>query len=82
LLVGGGARSAAVRAVLPSLLGLPVVVPPPGEHVALGAARQAAWALTGALPDWRLDAPVHEPDTDGAAVRAAYAQARDREVAR
>lgn len=76
LLVGGGARSTAVRHVLPSLLGVPVVVPAPGEHVARGAARQAAWALTGALPDWRLEAAVHEPQGDGGAVRAAYAEVR------
>lgn len=79
LLVGGGARSTAVRRVLPSLLGVPVVVPAQGEHVALGGARQAAWALTGALPDWPLEAAVHEPHADGSAVRAAYADVR-REV--
>jgi xylulokinase len=52
LLVGGGARSAAVRAVAADVLGLPVVLPEPREYVALGAARQAAWALTGTLPAW------------------------------
>ncbi len=45
LLVGGGARSEAVRTIAPALLGRPVLVPPPGEYVADGAARQAAWAL-------------------------------------
>ncbi|MGH3746200.1 MAG: FGGY family carbohydrate kinase, partial [Micromonosporaceae bacterium] len=45
-LVGGGARSAALRAIAPAILGRPVAVPEPGEHVADGAARQAAWALT------------------------------------
>lgn len=84
LLVGGAARSSAVRAVLPSLLGVPVVVPPPEEYVARGAARQAAGVLTGTLPSWPLEADVAEPaDVDaGARVRAAYAQARDRELAR
>jgi xylulokinase len=52
LLVGGGARSAAVRAVAADVLALPVVLPEPREYVALGAARQAAWALTGTLPAW------------------------------
>jgi xylulokinase len=47
LLIGGGSRSAAVRALAADLLGLPVVVPEPAEYVALGAARQAAWALSG-----------------------------------
>lgn len=46
-LVGGGARSRAVREVAPRILGVPVDVPPPGEYVADGAARQAAWALAG-----------------------------------
>ena len=42
LLIGGAAQSPAVRAIAPEVLGLPVEVPPPGEYVALGAARQAA----------------------------------------
>jgi len=60
-LVGGGARSAALRELAPAVLGLPVRVPPPAEYVALGAARQAAWVLSGvpepprwALPDTQL----------------------------
>src|SRR5690606_1965844 len=52
VLVGGGARSEAVRRIAPAILGRPVTVPEPGEDVADGAARQAAWVLTGALPDW------------------------------
>src|SRR4051794_11435498 len=47
LLVGGGARSKAVRRLAPAVLGVPVLVPPPGEYVADGAARQAAWVLAG-----------------------------------
>jgi len=47
LLVGGGARSQAVRAAAPGIFGCPVDVPDPEEYVALGAARQAAWALAG-----------------------------------
>lgn len=46
LLVGGGARSPAVRALAPGIFSAPVLVPEPGEYVALGAARQAAWALS------------------------------------
>lgn len=45
LLIGGGAQSAAVRAIAPEVLGLAVDVPEPGEYVALGAARQAAAVL-------------------------------------
>ena len=41
LLIGGGAQSDAVRAIAPAVLGVPVVVPEPGEYVALGAAAQA-----------------------------------------
>jgi xylulokinase len=54
LLIGGGARSAAVCQVAPGLFGCEVVVPEPDEYVAIGAARQAAWALAGtdAPPDW------------------------------
>jgi len=79
LLVGGAARSAAVRAVLPSLLGVPVVVPEPGEYVARGAARQAAWCLTGRLPEWELPGEVVAADHAGGGeqVRAAYAEIRD-----
>jgi xylulokinase len=77
LLIGGGARSRAVQALAPSLLGLPVVVPQPGEYVALGAARQAAWALTSTPPTWSVPAPPPlEPTFDGAPVRAAYAHAQ------
>ena len=47
LLVGGGARSPAVCAVMPGIFNADVEVPPAQEYVALGAARQAAWALAG-----------------------------------
>jgi xylulokinase len=47
VLIGGGARSEAVRTVAPAILGRPVTVPPPGEYVADGAAAQAAWVLEG-----------------------------------
>jgi len=79
LLIGGGAASAAVRALAPAVLGVPVVVPEPAEYVALGAARQAAWALSGRPdpPQWTVEArPIDaEPAT---AVRAAYAEIRAR----
>ena len=47
-LVGGGAKSRALRQLAPAVLGVPVRVPPAAEYVALGAARQAAWVLSGA----------------------------------
>ncbi|MBO0676236.1 xylulose kinase [Mycolicibacterium sp. S2-37] len=54
ILVGGGARSEAVRRIAPAVWGRPVHVPTPAEYVALGAARQAAWVLGGqdAAPAW------------------------------
>ncbi len=79
LLVGGGAASPAVQQIAPAVFGRPVHVPPPGEYVARGAARQAAWVLAGTddPPTWPLTATtVHEADPDPA-VREQYAAARD-----
>lgn len=45
VLIGGGARSAAVREIAPLVLGVPVDCPEPAEYVALGAARHAAATL-------------------------------------
>jgi len=45
LLIGGAAQSEAVRSIAPTIFGGPVIVPEPGEYVALGAARQAAWSI-------------------------------------
>jgi xylulokinase len=53
ILVGGGARSAAVQQAAAAIFGLPVVVPEPGEYVADGAARQAAGVLLGSFPEWQ-----------------------------
>ena len=79
LLVGGGARSAALRRIAPAVLGRPVLAPPPGEYVADGAAVQAAWALSGAAepPEWPL-AGAHLYEADPApSVRERYGQVRD-----
>src|SRR5256884_258956 len=77
ILIGGAAGSGAVRQVAPAIFGVPVTVPEPAgragsggrnpdppappEWVALGAARQAAWALSAATgsgaaepPSWAL----------------------------
>ena len=80
LLIGGGARSRAVQSVAPSVLDAPVVVPPAGEYVADGAARQAAWALLGhqGPPEWSTPTPATTVEAEPAPhVRAAYAAARD-----
>ncbi|MBL7500320.1 xylulose kinase [Frankia sp. CNm7] len=79
LLVGGGARSRAIRAVAPAVLGLPVALPDPGtEWVARGAARQAAWALSGAAepPDWPVSADLVAAEPDPLA-RAAFLEVLD-----
>jgi xylulokinase len=82
LLVGGGARSRAVRAIASTLLDAPVAVPEPGEYAALGAARQAAWALAGSAeaPTWPVATDsAAAPDTGAAGdIRARYADARQR----
>jgi len=73
ILVGGGARSEAVRRIAPAVLGRPVTVPEPGEYVADGAARQAAWVLGGALPDWAGAGGETYEATPTPAVRERYA---------
>ncbi len=47
LLIGGGAKSPAVRELGPSIWGMDIQVPATDEYVAIGAARQAAWVLSG-----------------------------------
>jgi xylulokinase len=54
LLIGGAAQNPAVVASAAQVFSVPVVVPQPGEYVALGAAAQAAWALTGDRPAWEV----------------------------
>jgi xylulokinase len=84
ILIGGGAASEAVRRIAPQVFGRPVLVPPPGEYVADGAARQAAWlALGGAEPPaWEL-AGVRRYEADPVpAIRERYAAARDQFVDR
>jgi xylulokinase len=71
LLIGGAAGSRAVREIAPGLFGAPVAVPAPGEYVGIGAARQAAWALSGGAtpPTWPLavDSEYAVPTGQGAA---------------
>lgn len=54
LLIGGAAANSAVLEVAATVFTVPVEVPPPGEYVANGAARQAAWVLaeTAEPPRW------------------------------
>ncbi|WP_112469525.1 FGGY family carbohydrate kinase [Streptomyces triticisoli] len=88
-LLGPAAELPAVQAAAPSLFGAQVVVPQPADYAALGAARQAAWALgvsQGTLdprtpPVWQgAAAQVLEPGEDlavGQAVRQQYVSVRE-----
>jgi len=79
LLVGGGAKSEALRRIAPAVLGHPVLVPPPGEYVADGAARQAAWALVGGEepPVWELSGTEAFEADAVPTIRERYASVRD-----
>ncbi|MBF8191434.1 xylulose kinase [Nonomuraea sp. K274] len=73
LLIGGAARSEAVRRIAPTIFGVPITVPPPAEYVANGAAHQAATLLTA--PAWESeDTAIYDgralPD-----IRTRYARA-------
>jgi len=63
-LTGGASQSEAVRRIATSVFGLPVVVTEAFESVAVGAARQAAWALSGELPEWRVPVAGRYDPTD------------------
>jgi xylulokinase len=91
-LLGPAGELPAMRAIAPAVFGVPVVVPPPADYAALGAARQAAWSLgvqNGSLspqepPHWESavlsGSHVLEPGDDsatGGAVRQQYAAVRD-----
>ena len=83
ILIGGAAKSAAVAAIAPQILGRPVFVASPGEYVADGAARQAALTLAAARGS--VDAELGWPAVAGRwseadpepHVREAYATLRD-----
>ncbi|MET3807536.1 xylulokinase [Nakamurella sp. UYEF19] len=82
LMIGGGSRNPAVQQLAPGVFGQSVQVLEPGEYVALGAARQAAWALSGAAepPIWAA-APFQEfTGVPTPVVRAQYDALRDATV--
>jgi xylulokinase len=79
-LTGLAGRLPAVQAAAPAIFGVPVVVPAQAEYAAIGAARQAAWALAGTPepPPWEPPSPhtFLEPGEDaavGGAIRAQFA---------
>ena len=55
ILIGGGSRNPAVVKIATEIFGHDVFLPPVGEYVADGAARQAAWAHFGteSAPEWK-----------------------------
>ena len=61
----------------PALFGREVLVPPAGEYVADGAAKQAAWALLGEMPTWDLGNVVHHKSTSTPQVMDKYRTLRD-----
>jgi len=76
LLIGGAAQNPAVAAIAAQVFDAPVEVPEPGEYVALGAAVQAAWTLTGERPTWEVPV-VLRPDRDTRSIiREQYAARR------
>ncbi|MEV0845951.1 FGGY family carbohydrate kinase [Streptomyces sp. NPDC049954] len=76
-LLGAAAELPAVRAAAPSLFGAQVAVPQPAEYAALGAARQAAWAL--GVSEGRLD-PRTPPAWQGASSQVLEADEEERAV--
>ena len=75
LLIGGAAQNIAVSTIAGQVFDVPVEVPEPAEYVALGAAVQAAWALTGARPTWPVEV-VRRPKPDHRPIiREQYARA-------
>jgi xylulokinase len=80
LLIGGAAGSPAVQQLAPGIFGRPVLVPPAGEYVADGAARQAAWVLAGdaAPPDWAQPGLRGFESPPATGVRERYREVRGR----
>lgn len=78
LLIGGAAQNAGVRAIAAQVFDAPVVVPAPAEYVADGAARQAAWALSGHRPTWPIEVAATPPGDHRAVIREQYARVSGR----
>ncbi|WP_395725142.1 xylulokinase [Nakamurella sp.] len=76
LLIGGAALNPAVQTVAAQLFGVPVVVPTPGEYVAMGGAVQAGWVLAGRRPTWAVDTAADLPADPQPVIREQYARAQ------
>ena len=79
-LVGGAAKNPAVAQIASSLFAKEVVIPPVGEYVADGVARQAAWALLGDIPAWDLGKVTHVQSKPSPEVLEKYRALRDATV--
>ena len=77
LLIGGAAKNPAVPVIASALFGREVLVPPAGEYVADGAAKQAAWALLGQMPTWDLGNVSHHESKATPHVMDKYRTLRD-----
>jgi xylulokinase len=73
LLIGGAAQNPAVSAIAAQVFSVPVAVPQPAEYVALGAAVQAGWALTGERPRWTVGGASASQTDYRAIIREQYA---------
>jgi xylulokinase len=82
LIIGGAAKNPAVGQIASALFGRPVVIPPAGEYVADGAAKQAAWALLGGdtAPVWDLGKAVQIESPSTPEVLEKYRTLRDATV--
>ncbi|GHF14270.1 xylulokinase [Pseudolysinimonas yzui] len=78
LLIGGGARLEATQQIASEVFARPVTVVPPAEYVALGAAAQAAWTLTGTRPSWELEGTTVVSSPPHPQTRSAYLAAATR----
>ncbi len=77
LLIGGAAKNPAIPTIASALFGREVLVPPAGEYVADGAAKQAAWALLGQMPTWNLGNVAHHQSTPTPQVMDKFRTLRD-----
>ena len=77
VLIGGAAASKAVQEIAATLFKVPIHIPPAAEYVADGAARQAAWALSGSEkpPAWEIVGTVVKEVNYQEMVRNAYRSA-------
>jgi xylulokinase len=76
LLIGGAAQNPAVAAIAAQVFDAPIEVPEPGEYVALGAAAQAAWALTGERPSWSVPIAARPARDTRPVIRQQYSARR------